>query len=197
MTPAPAYKSATDDSYRTYLCNFRSKASKAWKKEEARKKRCINLFMANGTGPSVIWNTGCTLRALQCMFSCISLLILLMWFTFWFNIYKAQAAKNRYYCVQYMPDCLGQIWRWISRPVDQWPRPNAQATEGLYQKKYKGAKWWRPEITCWLGKLVLPEWVLTSRRWLLGWGREYKIIIMTAVGFSAVSLGREFSSLEP
>lgn len=38
MTPAPAYKSATADSYGTYLCNFRSKVSKAWKNEEARQE---------------------------------------------------------------------------------------------------------------------------------------------------------------
>jgi len=40
MTPAPAYKSATADSYGTYFCNFRSKVSKAWKNEEGRQEAC-------------------------------------------------------------------------------------------------------------------------------------------------------------
>lgn len=33
MTPAPAYKSATDAPYGTYFCSFRSKILKAWKEE--------------------------------------------------------------------------------------------------------------------------------------------------------------------
>lgn len=33
MTPAPAYKSATDAPYGTYFCSFRSKVLKAYKKE--------------------------------------------------------------------------------------------------------------------------------------------------------------------
>jgi len=50
MTPAPAYKSATADSYGTYFCNFRSKVSKAWKNEEARQEAYqINLYRLNGT----------------------------------------------------------------------------------------------------------------------------------------------------
>jgi len=55
MTPAPAYKSATSDSYGTYFCNLRSKASKAWKNEEARQWACqISLSCLMAQQPSII-----------------------------------------------------------------------------------------------------------------------------------------------